>query len=327
MLHIILTILKVIGIIAALILLLILLVGCSVLFVPIRYKITGKKRECDLESEVKISWMFRMLSVEMHQKKKVKFTIKICGKTLEQWKEKINKIKRKKQITSDTFEEKEEPSQKKEVKNEVRKVFPENSSETEETGQIERIEQRTENLEKEIKEEKEYEETKKGTAIGKRIADFPKRVRDKIKAMNCKIKKLWKNLKRQYRGIKNSLTKIKETVCYYYTLFQEERTKQAIQFCKVQLIWIIKKISPKKIKGEIQFGTGDPATTGEIMGLFSVFLPIYSYDLQLNPDFENKILEGDIELTGSIQGWYFLILAWRFFRNKEIKYVMKKIKR
>ena len=62
MLHIILTILKVIGIIAALILLLILLAALLVLFVPVRYRITGKKRGADLESGVRVSWMFRMIS-------------------------------------------------------------------------------------------------------------------------------------------------------------------------------------------------------------------------------------------------------------------------
>ncbi len=345
MLHIILTILKVIGIIAALILLLILLVGCIVLFVPVQYRIRGKKRECDLEAEVRISWMFRMISAEIQQKKKMQFTIKIFGKTLEQWKELLKKIKKKKikketeqQVFPDpfeqkaefTFEQESELEEKKEIPNETRPILPENFSETKAVAPIEKNEKESEHDVRAVsfsEEEKAHKEIRREKTGRKRLSEFPKRIWDKIKAINYKMKKFWKNLKKRYQGIKSSLTKVKEMVNYYIALFREEKTKQAIQFCKAQFIWMMKKIAPKKIKGEVQFGTGDPATTGELMGLLSVFLPIYSYSLELNPDFENKILEGEIELAGSVKGWYFLILAWRFFRNKEIKYVMKKIKR
>lgn len=365
MLHIILTILKVIGIIAALILLLILLAALLVLFVPVRYRITGKKRGADLESGVRVSWMFRMISAEVQQqKKKVQFTVKIFGKTLEQWKETVKKRKKKKtestkQTVSDPFgekillEDREKVLEQSRVEQESLKA-PEgifktqrNEEEAEKTKKEETIEWQEKTMEnqddfsqeqdkeKEVgqreeifsEQKRELEQTRERNSKWKRFFDIPGILWKKIKAMGNRMKKLWKKLKKQLRSMKKSLARGKETIDYYYTLFQEENTKRAIRFCKMQLIWIMKKLAPKKIKGDIRFGTGDPATTGEIVGLISVFLPVYSYDLELIPDFENIVFEGEIEMTGSVQGWHFLVLAWRFFRNKDIKYVLKKIKR
>ncbi|MDO4452871.1 MAG: DUF2953 domain-containing protein [Eubacteriales bacterium] len=364
MLHIILTILKVIGIIAALILLLILLAGLSILFVPVRYRITGKKRDTDLESGVRVSWMFRIISAEiLQEKKKVQFTIKIFGKTLEQWKKIGKKRKHRKaepaqQIVPDSsgeeilYREKEQTSEQNRWEHQQRQKaeeesgkIQENEEEAEKKDRIERQEPIAEkkdhflqekNEEKKprqreeaslSKEKTELEQTRERNSKWKRFFDMPGMLWKKIKALGNRMKKLWKNLKKRLRSMKKSLARVKETIDYYYTLFQEENTKQAIRFCKMQLIWIMKKLAPKKIKGDIRFGTGDPAITGELMGLVSVFLPVYSYNLELTPDFENTVFEGEIEMTGSVQGWHFLALAWRFFRNKDIKYVLKKLKR
>ena len=133
--------------------------------------------------------------------------------------------------------------------------------------------------------------------------------------------------KKRLRRIRGNIEKIAETVRYYYNLCREESTKEAFLFCKRQLCWLLRKIAPKKIKGEVQFGTGDPATTGELMGAVSILLPIYSYSVELSPDFEQKILEGEIEAEGRLRGWYMLVLAWNFFRNKNLRHVIKKFRR
>lgn len=87
MLHIILGILKFIGIIVAAILLLVAAVILSVVFVPVRYHGTAKKTPEHTEGEIRLSWLLHMvtfyLTINLEQKKPV-WILRIFGMTLEE---------------------------------------------------------------------------------------------------------------------------------------------------------------------------------------------------------------------------------------------------
>ena len=62
------------------------------------------------------------------------------------------------------------------------------------------------------------------------------------------------------------------------------------------------------------------------MGILSVLLPAYAYSVELEPDFEQKILEGEIQAEGKARSCCFLAAAWRMFRKKELKRLIKRLK-
>lgn len=79
MLHIILGILKIIGVLLLVILLLILLLLSFLLFSPVRYGMSGEFYE-EVRGEVRVSWLFRIFSVSASfMGKNVKYSIKIFG--------------------------------------------------------------------------------------------------------------------------------------------------------------------------------------------------------------------------------------------------------
>ena len=63
---------------------------------------------------------------------------------------------------------------------------------------------------------------------------------------------------------------------------------------------IIRHLFPTRITGTIEYGTGDPAMTGEILAGIAVFYPALPRKLTILPDFEEQKLEADTDSHGRI---------------------------
>ena len=105
------------------------------------------------------------------------------------------------------------------------------------------------------------------------------------------------------------------------------RTKEAIRVAKAQLIAVLKHLKPTKVKGQLVYGTGDPATTGQHLGYMSVLFPLYCDHIDVTPDFMEKRLEGDLFMKGRVRlitiGWYVLKVIW----NKNVKITISRFKK
>lgn len=93
-------------------------------------------------------------------------------------------------------------------------------------------------------------------------------------------------------------------------------TVKTRKYLKKYIISVIKHISPRKIKGYIRYGFGDPCNTGQVTGYLSLLPCVYQDDFNLYPDFYNKILECDVYAKGRIRIGYlvriiFNINIWR----------------
>ena len=89
-----------------------------------------------------------------------------------------------------------------------------------------------------------------------------------------------------------------------------------------KLIGIIK---PKKGSLYVHFGFDDVETTGKAAMYLAVLYGLMGLDIQIYPDFDNKVLEGKVKLIGSIRLWGIVVIAIRCFLNKDFrKYILKK---
>ena len=67
-----------------------------------------------------------------------------------------------------------------------------------------------------------------------------------------------------------------------------------------RIIKIGKGIFPKAGKGSLTFGTGQPDTTGYLMGIYGMLSPVAGKLLTVEPDFENRILQAQLWIKGRI---------------------------
>lgn len=133
-----------------------------------------------------------------------------------------------------------------------------------------------------------------------------------------------------YRIIANGIEKfrsLKDMKDSYMGFIRKENTRLALTVVKFNLLSLLKSIGPKKLTGELVYGTGDPATTGEHIGLMSVAYPLYYDKIDVTPDFSKKVLEGNLYAKGRIRLGKILVVAVRVMFNKNCRAALSDFKR
>lgn len=280
-LFILLTILKIIGIIIAAILGLILLLLAVVLFVPIRYSgCAGYKKKPDVS--VKISYLLHILSVkyDLHEGDS-RLVIKILGFTLGK------KNKKKKRKTTKNKDKKNKKQREITENNENQQMTEENIQVNTKETEI----QSNVKSEKYVTEEEDtfYEEKEKKSKKG-----IFKNIKDKYNNISAKVKNIGNEIK-------------------------DESNKRALRVLLGSAGKVLKHIKPKYHEIVMLFGTGDPASTGEILGAAYAMAFLTGVNLSVTPDFENKVFELESSFKGRIRLFTLLIIAFKTYRNEDFK--------
>lgn len=90
--------------------------------------------------------------------------------------------------------------------------------------------------------------------------------------------------------------------------------------------YLWKHLHPQKVEGELHYGFGDPALTGQATGIFYLLLPLSCDKIRLLPDFENTVFEGTLEMRGHIRICHLGNIGWKIFRDKEFRNLLKAMK-
>lgn len=140
-----------------------------------------------------------------------------------------------------------------------------------------------------------------------------------------KIKAIIEKVKCTFRSICDTIKNIKANINFYKNLWEDSRGKDAIQKTAGHGMFLLKKVKPSKIEGKVAFGTGDPATTGQILGMIAALYGFIPQKLQITPDFEEKKFEGNLHVKGKLRLIHVLVIGLKMFFDKNIRYVVKKI--
>lgn len=312
-----LTILKIIGILVLVILLLVILAILCILFCPIRYYIEGQTKESTYLS-FKFTWLFPVLIIKGRYEKQLFTTIRLLGikifDSIQQELHKKNPKKTKKKRKKKTTHSKDRTNKVKATKESKADENPASL----ETDQ-ERITAKNKNQSKlKTKEKKDFiEENEQDDPNWRhKIYLFIKKIFEIIKNIKYTIKK-WKN---SILAFKEKIMHIKETKDWYVAVFTREESKRAIKKGKAILAGLLRHIAPQKGSGNIEFGLDDPALTGEVLGMVSMFYAFYGNHINIIPNFENiNIFKADFYMKGRIRAFYILKCIWRVYFDKDIK--------
>ncbi|MCI7525199.1 MAG: DUF2953 domain-containing protein [Oliverpabstia intestinalis] len=338
--YVILTILKILGII----LLVLLVIVFSVLFVPVRYRLEGEKSSpgwSEANGKVKVSWVLHLIHLRIqYQEKELDWEcylfgvpLKKAGAAVREWKKK----RRKKKVQ----EQKERRKKAVQQKNE-----PEKRTAAKKKGQEKplQIEEKTRTAAKEQKStEKQTNPEKSKTAAPeakKTEIETAERKQQEKEKVSDKLSRFWNRCKKivgsilEFPGkLKKKLTNIRLTFRGFYdkikrwrTLWNEESTLAALHFLTEKGRKLIRHVLPRKIRGSITFGCEDPALTGQILGAVAIAYPLYGKGVAVYPRFEEKILEGQLQMKGRIVVACLLWQAWKIYRNPDVRKTLKKIR-
>lgn len=140
-----------------------------------------------------------------------------------------------------------------------------------------------------------------------------------------KIKKFTEKVKCTFRKICGTIKHIRSEIEFYKALWDRPEGKAALTNVFSQLWYLLKKIKPYRLEGEIVFGTGDPASTGQILGAIAAVYGVIPKKLTITPDFEEQRYEGRIYAKGRFRLIHLLIIAGRLLIDKNFRYVAKQL--
>lgn len=396
MLHVILLILKIIGIILLAVLGLLLLIILTVLLVPIRYKATAEYGEEVFRVDARVNWIMHILRARVtHLEGVLHIRVKVLWFTLydnlnpkqprerrkkekkSDRKTKIKKIRkqkadRKSSKTDQNMKEESETialdndakllseTKKKEQKssihqdegkpdiasivktshspdpNALTKTDSKLNLNTDKTNINEGTGTQVTNKPKQTHLSGKKQEDNGSYKQEERIS-FLKKVLMILKKLKEKIISFFTGVKNKVIAIKNKFAELKEKVINLFKsasnlkhkiklisdFIKDEINRQGFKITYSSLKRLIKHILPRKLKSRIVFGTGDPCSTGQALGVMSILYSFYGDKIQIIPDFEHKIFEGKHYARGRIRLITLLIIVVKLILDKRFQQLKK----
>lgn len=313
MLHIILLILKIIGIVLAVVLGMLFLVLISVLFVPVRYRVRAERQEGDdsppVEVYVKVTWLLHLVNVLVRYPGRVAVRVRIFVFTLFRLPQKEKKPGRERKPQKEP-----QPSGSTEPKEEPRPQ----SEESAESG--EEQEQKSEAAESGQEQEPPHKDSFSGKI---------KKALDKIKAVFEKIKAFFQNIQYTIRNICDKIKNTSDTIHYYREVLESEIFRSSLQQCRGELGWVFRKLKPDRFEADLIVGMEDPAVTGEILAIYGMLYPLIGQSVRVAGDFEcdKTRVEGRFYMRGRIRAFTFIRAAVRLYFNKDIRKLIRLLKK
>jgi uncharacterized DUF497 family protein len=140
-----------------------------------------------------------------------------------------------------------------------------------------------------------------------------------------KIKKITEKVKCTFRNICDTIKKIWSEYEFYKGLWDKPQGKAAVKLVWEQLLYLLKKIKPGKIEGDVVVGTGDPASTGQMIGAVAAIYGILPEKLHITPDFEEKRLEGTLQAAGKFRVIHLVVVVIKLIADKNVRYIYRKV--
>ncbi|QUI23164.1 DUF2953 domain-containing protein [Vallitalea pronyensis] len=307
-----------------------------ILCAPIRYKVSGEKYE-DMKLNVVVTWLCHIISVRYSLENGGKVTVKVFGKIINgEKKEKKKKVKRRRSANNN---KRKHPSKSKKdnklknnaLSNEVVSETPIRQENTEEKIEEDKAKEGTVVKDDKIVTEETIVDVKQAddnvTKQGNAQSVHSEETDAKIKEhRRRKEQKQSKKRKKDNKKDKANQGSIWDKFKRIRSFWQDENNKKVIKFVKKRILLMLKHILPRKFHAKVIIGTGDPATTGYIVGAASILYTVTGDKLQVVPHFSESTIQGDIYVKGRI---YLIILvghALRIILNKRVRQLYKTIK-
>lgn len=320
MLSVILTILKIIGITILVILGLLLLILLLVLFVPIRYRVNVEHGHAFL-LDGRVSWLLHLVHARINKSdQSSRIWVRILGFLVYD----SSKPKSKSKFLKKTTKVNLKSDAKSDIKSNIKDVDKDAKN-----TEVDTIVKDAETIDADTDNNADIDNnTDIGNAIDTDAVDkdtdskktskkaFKKTSKESLKS---RILGFFQSIKQKIKEFFKKLFNIKHKISLVIEFIRNEVNKEFIKLTFASFIKLIKHILPKKLKIKLIFGTGDPCSTGQALGIFGILYSLYGDRIEIRPDFENKILQGRHYAKGRIRIWSILIIAIKLLLDKRFK--------
>lgn len=317
-----LTALKITGIVLLCILAFILFILLLILFVPIRYKVTGNVPDTELDNgfdvetitfSARFHWLLHIVSGGIEFPDDKEFKVKVFGITVFPGKEKeelddedeYEEAKADESLTADASE-----GDKSEVAEAVDTANDTEGENASDENEVESDNDSNESSDINIEDEEDDK------ALIEILSDIFEKIGNILKTPLNVLRKI------QY-----TISRACDKMDMIKTTLENDIFKRAYNLVKKKLIRLLKMILPDKTDIRVRFGTGDPADTAQVVAYYSAFYPFLYDKVRFEPDFDRKVVGTDVYLKGHITVFIVLYCVLVCYFNKDVKKVIKRFKK
>ncbi len=349
MLHIFWMILKIIGMLAAVLFGLILVLILLLLFCPVRYRLLGSKDQTqeirEARAKARISWLFGGVQFRLNYENEAVHPefcvlgIPLFPKNSKKKKPESSMKSRKKKavkkevdsgqgidfVKGQDFQETDvsenfHPSMKNAAsENELSSIEQIDSvnyggSTEESKGKQDQGFAPNVDLKENTKSEKE-ENIKDPTSKGK-------------ESIFKKIRSFFQSMYQKIIALRSKRKKTSAKISSWKRFLTDQRTKDALKLLFRQGTGLLKHIFPRKLTGNITFGFSDPSLTGRTLAAAGMMYPWYQEGLCISAlwEVDENIYYGTLSVSGRIYGIVVLTAAVKIFFSKNIRFIWKRLK-
>lgn len=357
MLHILLLLLKIIGITLLSLIGLLVLVILFVLFVPVRYALRVEADETVLVN-AHVSWLLHLLHASAVYDGKIGVVVRLFGipvKRIPAPQEDVKKKKRssKKRVKKDVKASRN--GAREQAVTDAERDAAGFTNEQPDTVYTADEQQNTAPSADKQQDTGRFTDIEGGSAgaVPERMIDHGARIVEESQSEDSKAEEagsgelemeklsFFQKLARFFRAVRAFFSKIlytihhicdkiktiRDTIAYYLEALRSDEGRRTLILVKRELWNLLRHIAPTKLTGSLVIGMDDPAATGQIIAIVSMFYPIYGDNVSITPDFDEKCLRGSLYLKGRIRAVTLIRIAWRVYFNKDMRKFLHMLKR
>ena len=323
MLHIILIILKILGLLLLIVLGILLTVVLLVLLVPVRYQAEGSYNG-KVKGKARITWLLHILSVTVQYEEDVLATVRVFGFRIGKPQKVDSELKEAEEIMVQAMEvmEPEPLREVREIKDEIhdrgQNEPPPSREEFKETPKKELREEPDDALKEAFREEP-------GTAPK---AEHKKKKKLGVPELFARLKKrvltAFTKLKFFFRRICDTLRTVKDKKDEIHAWISNKENQNTVKLLFRQGKKLFRHILPRKGKGNITFGFDDPYLTGQVLTYASVVYPLCHKHLNLYPVFDRTVFTAEGRFRGRIRMGTVLLIGSRMLLDRNFRHLLKR---
>lgn len=301
MVHILLLILKVIGILILVLLGLVLAVVCLVLFVPVCYEAGGSWKDKPA-GEGEISWLFGAVSLSAGydgDESGLIAGVRLFGRKL--W---------------ETGKEKETPEAPRPLDEETLKRTDAKMKEPEDRN-------RPEEKETALWEENRIPDAPAENPLKKTQPqpnpEDEKCTEHKKKDMFGRIEVFLEKLKFSFQSFCDKLKNMQNIAEEKKAWLEDEENQASLKLLWNQTGRFLRHVCPRGGKGSVTFGFEEPYLTGQALSAAALIYPFFEGNLEICPVFDEKVFEAEGSFKGRIRAGYLLWLGLGILRDRHTR--------
>ncbi len=307
-------ILKTAGIALLVILGLLLAALLAVLFVPVRYRADGSWRE-ELTASAAITWLLHLVSIRIAYEKELSVRVSVCGIRIKTGKKAEPTGSGQRTAAASAPESAAasapEPASASESETAAKPdagtipgAMPETAPEAQAAGG---------------QENPKAPDTAKAPEPGKDPESAQDKRRFSFDALKKRLSAAWRKLQGSLRNIRGTAKRLYRQFIYYKAIWDREETQQAFHLASAQLCRTLRHVLPRRINVRAAVGTGDPASTGQVLAVQGILYPWLGDKVQIVPDFEERRFEGEFHLKGQLRAGVVGFYALRLMLDKNVR--------